>query len=105
MKEARLLHFSRKDDAHAFQLSQPSRKGVLVDMPLQQTLTETKVLTETYETGLMGAITEVLGEGGILNGWFVFDVLFRNKNCELMVNCDIIGNFMGSANATKTGTV
>ena len=105
MKEARLLHFSRKDDTQTFQLSQPSRKGVLVDMPLQQTLTESKVLTETYETGLMGAITEVLGEGGILNGWFVFDVLFRSKNCELMENRDMIGNFTASANAIKTGTV
>ncbi|KAL8907324.1 MAG: hypothetical protein Q9171_005897 [Xanthocarpia ochracea] len=90
MKEARLLHFSRKDDAHTFQFSQPTRKGVLVDMPLQQHLTEAKVLTESYETGLLEAITEVLGEGGILNGWQLYGIGKCNKNWDGVKNVNVI---------------
>lgn len=74
MKEARLLHFWRNDKATpptAFQLSNPGSKGMPVDIPLQQTFTEAKVLTESYETGLLEAITAVVGEGGIMDGWFV----------------------------------
>ncbi|KAL8781564.1 MAG: hypothetical protein Q9213_005950 [Squamulea squamosa] len=58
-KEARLLQFYRGKD------------GMPVDAPLQQTSTESTILTETYDAGLMAAIAEALGEGGNMDGWFV----------------------------------
>lgn len=73
-KEARLLHFSRSDKNPtdlSFNLSHPTSKGFPIDIPLQGTYTETKILSEQYESGLMEAITEIVGEGGIMDGWFV----------------------------------
>ena len=29
------------------------------------------MLSEQYESGLMEAITEIVGEGGVMDGWFV----------------------------------
>ncbi len=72
-KEARLLHFSRTDKPPtnlSFHLSHPTSKGLPIDIPLERTYTETKMLSEQYESGLMEAITEVVGEGGDY-GWVV----------------------------------
>ena len=72
MKETRLLHFSRKDiPCDQFKLSTPARKGLPISIPLQQTFTEAKILSDQYESGLLEAITELVGEGGIMDGWFV----------------------------------
>ena len=73
-KEARLLHFSRSDKPPtnlSFHLSHPTSKGLPIDIPLERTYTETKILSEQYESGLMEAITEIVGEGGVMDGWFV----------------------------------
>ncbi|KAI4273866.1 MAG: hypothetical protein LQ337_004333 [Flavoplaca oasis] len=72
MKETRLLHFSRKDvPCDQFKLSAQAKKGLPISIPLQQSFTETKILSDHYESGLLEAITEVVGEGGIMDGWFV----------------------------------
>ena len=72
MKETRLLHFSRKDvPCDQFKLSTPAKKGLPISIPLQQSFTEAKILSDQYESGLLEAITEVVGEGGIMDGWFV----------------------------------
>lgn len=73
-KEARLLHFSRTDKSPTdpfFKLSHPTAKGFPIDIPLERTYTEAKMLSEQYESGLMEAITEIVGEGGVMDGWFV----------------------------------
>lgn len=70
--EARLLHFSRFDrPTDHFKLSNLTKKGLPIDIPLERTFTEAKILSDQYESGLLEAITEVVGEGGIMDGWFV----------------------------------
>ncbi|KAI4258151.1 MAG: hypothetical protein L6R42_005263 [Xanthoria sp. 1 TBL-2021] len=72
MIEARLLHFSRFDrPTDHFKLSNPTKKGLPIDIPLERTFTEAKILSDQYESGLLEAITEVVGEGGNMDGWFV----------------------------------
>ncbi|KAI4240803.1 MAG: hypothetical protein L6R40_004917 [Gallowayella cf. fulva] len=93
MKEARLLHFWRNDKATpptAFQLSNPGSKGMPVDIPLQQTFTEAKVLTESYETGLLEAITAVVGEGGIMDGWDVYAIGKCKANWDGVRNVNVL---------------
>ncbi|KAL8770603.1 MAG: hypothetical protein Q9209_003671 [Squamulea sp. 1 TL-2023] len=74
-KEARLLQFYRgkhdKGKDGAWELSNVGGKGMPVDAPLQQTSTESTILTETYDADLMAAIAEALGEGGHMDGWVV----------------------------------
>ncbi|KAI4235695.1 MAG: hypothetical protein LQ349_002969 [Xanthoria aureola] len=82
-KEARLLHFSRTDKSPTdpfFKLSHPTAKGFPIDIPLERTYTEAKMLSEQYESGLMEAITEIVGEGGVMDGWFVNWDGVRNVN-------------------------
>ncbi|KAL8752382.1 MAG: hypothetical protein Q9199_005779 [Rusavskia elegans] len=81
--EARLLHFSRFDrPTDHFKLSNPTKKGLPIDIPLERTFTEAKILSDQYESGLLEAITEVVGEGGIMDGWFNWDGV---KNVNVIV--------------------
>ncbi|KAL8846115.1 MAG: hypothetical protein Q9221_008771 [Calogaya cf. arnoldii] len=89
MKEARLLHFSRKDE-EPFELSSPARKGLPVHVPLQENFKESKILSDQYETGLLKAITEVVGEGGIMDGWQVNAISKCYKNWDGVKNVNVI---------------
>ncbi|KAL8683262.1 MAG: hypothetical protein Q9186_000764 [Xanthomendoza sp. 1 TL-2023] len=77
ISEARLLHFFHNSTEQStwdgtkhstWQLSNPHSKGMAVDMALGQTLTQGAKMTDTHDTKLLQAITEVVGEGGIMNG-------------------------------------
>lgn len=86
MKEIRLLHFSRKDmPCDHFKLTTPARKGLPINIPLQQTFTEAKILSDQYEGGLLEAITELVGEGGLMDGWFVHVFTLRFLSGERVV--------------------
>ncbi|KAL8805249.1 MAG: hypothetical protein Q9200_005502 [Gallowayella weberi] len=69
-EEARLLHFFQdRKPLSTWQLSSPRSKGMPVDMALGRTLTPGGPLTDVHDTKLLRAITEAVGEGGIMNGW------------------------------------
>ncbi|KAL8894298.1 MAG: hypothetical protein Q9192_004439 [Flavoplaca navasiana] len=91
MKETRLLHFSRKDvPCDQFKLSTPAKKGLPINIPLQQSFTEAKILSDQYESGLLEAITEVVGEGGTMDGWQVYAIGKCHKNWDGMKNVNVI---------------
>ncbi|KAI4277854.1 MAG: hypothetical protein L6R38_005358 [Xanthoria sp. 2 TBL-2021] len=89
--EARLLHFSRFDrPTDHFKLSNPTKKGLPIDVPLERTFTEAKILSDQYESGLLEAITEVAGEGGIMDGWQVYAIGKCHKNWDGVKNVNVI---------------
>ncbi|KAL8798466.1 MAG: hypothetical protein Q9182_006646 [Xanthomendoza sp. 2 TL-2023] len=77
-EEARLLHFFQdRTKPFAWHLSSPHRKGMPVDMALGHTLTQRAKLTDIHNTKLLQAITEVVGEGGIMEGWQIHAISER----------------------------
>ncbi|KAL9025859.1 MAG: hypothetical protein Q9196_005388 [Gyalolechia fulgens] len=72
--EARLLHFSspRVSATHKWHLSHPDRRGMPIDMAtLAAEPVESLAHQKTYRVGILEAVTDVVGEGGLMEGWKV----------------------------------
>ncbi|KAL8943587.1 MAG: hypothetical protein Q9216_000952 [Gyalolechia sp. 2 TL-2023] len=70
--EARLLHFSSSpvSATNKWHLSHPSRKGMPIDMAtLSAEPIESLAHKKTYRVGILEAVTDVVGEGGVMEGW------------------------------------
>ncbi|KAL8894297.1 MAG: hypothetical protein Q9192_004438 [Flavoplaca navasiana] len=80
-KEGRLLHFNRKMKSGLWHISNVAGQG----MPLcTEAVTACDILTYGFPNGLSAAITDVLREGGSMNGWFV-QAIISLKCIDLIV--------------------
>ncbi|KAI4171750.1 MAG: hypothetical protein LQ343_004001 [Gyalolechia ehrenbergii] len=72
--EARLLHFSSSpvSATNKWHLSHPGRKGMPIDAAtLSAEPVESLAHKKTYRVGILEAVTDVVGEGGVMEGWKV----------------------------------
>ncbi|KAL8905771.1 MAG: hypothetical protein Q9207_002440 [Kuettlingeria erythrocarpa] len=91
MKEARLLHFyTNLPKGGMWRLSSPASKGMPIEIDFQPKGVDTFAGKMTYHSGILEAITEVVGEGGCMYGWQVYSIGTKYEMVSGVMNAIVI---------------